>query len=69
MEECQLHFTFGQHLNKRRFTHSREGDKQLLRDLALEGMEYRYGTGNETARQRIDKELHIIDLQDFNAYF
>ncbi|WP_109694094.1 DNA polymerase III subunit alpha [Chitinophaga deserti] len=69
MEECQLHFTFGQHLNKKRFTHSREGDRELLRDLAYEGMEYRYGIGNAEAKQRIDKELLIIDQQDFNAYF
>ncbi|WP_126245141.1 DNA polymerase III subunit alpha [Chitinophaga rhizosphaerae] len=69
MEECQLHFTFGRHLNKKRFTHSRDGDRQLLRDLAYEGMEYRYGTENAEAKQRIDKELLIVDQQDFNAYF
>lgn len=69
MEQCEIVFSPGQHLNKRRFTHSREGDKQLLRDLALEGMAYRYGPHNEEAKARIEKELAIIDLHDFNAYF
>ncbi|MGN7720628.1 DNA polymerase III subunit alpha [Chitinophaga sp. 22620] len=69
MEQCHIDFAFGQHLNKKRFTGSRGEDRQLLREKAFEGMAYRYGPDNEEAKARIEKELAIIDLHDFNAYF
>ncbi|RPE12686.1 DNA polymerase III subunit alpha [Chitinophaga lutea] len=70
MHECDMYLQPGQHLTKKRFTHSREADRELLRDLALEGMGYRYPPyGTEEARRRIEKELDIINTHDFNAYF
>lgn len=69
MEACEIHFRFGNHLNKQRFTDSREGDRELLRSEAMRGMIYRYGPDNKEAKERVEKELQIIDQQDFNAYF
>lgn len=69
MHQCEIYLQPGQSLNKKRFTHSPEADRELLRDLALEGMEYRYGLNDTVARERVEKELRIIDEQDFNAYF
>ncbi|MGX5817813.1 DNA polymerase III subunit alpha [Chitinophaga lutea] len=69
MEACEIRLGTEKLLNKKRFTHSRAADRELLRDLAMEGMDYRYGADHQAARERIEKELEIIDHQDFNAYF
>src|SRR5690606_22811938 len=55
--------------NKKYFTASREDDRILLEKLALEGLMLRYGKNNKLARERVTKELKIIDQLDFNAYF
>ncbi|GEP94147.1 DNA polymerase III subunit alpha [Chitinophaga cymbidii] len=69
MEACEIDFRFGQNLNKKCFTGSRAEDRERLRELALEGMALRYGTDNREARERVEKELFIIDQADFSAYF
>ena len=46
-----------------------EGDKKMLRDLAEAGLKYRYGENNTVAIARLEKELHIIELKNFCAYF
>ena len=55
--------------NKKHFTGSKEGDKKLLEQLGLEGLNYRYGNNNQLARKRLEKELKIIDELGFSAYF
>jgi DNA polymerase III alpha subunit len=40
----------------------------LLRKLALDGLNQRYGRAT-SARQQMEKELTIIDQMDFSAYF
>lgn len=69
MEQCEIAFTFTEHRNKKLFTDTRQHDREKLRALAYEGMSYRYGSNNEAAKARIEKELYIIDQADFNAYF
>lgn len=69
MEACELQFDFKVFRNKRYFTGSAEGDREKLRQLAYEGMLYRYGPDNEEAKSRIEKELRIIEDHNFNAYF
>jgi len=46
-----------------------EGDKKMLRRLAILGLKYRYGENNEEALKRLEKELRIIELKNFCAYF
>ncbi|GAA0523103.1 DNA polymerase III, alpha subunit [Chitinophaga japonensis] len=69
MEACELHFDFRTHRNKKYFLGSAAADRDRLRELACQGMAYRYGTDNAEAKMRIEKELQIIEQQDFNAYF
>jgi len=69
INQCSFDFDFNTVKNKRCFTDSRYNDKLKLAELAYEGMVYRYGLNNAEARQRIDKELQIIDNLEFSAYF
>lgn len=68
-ESCAVTMNFKEAKTKSCFSGSREGDRELLRRLALEGMERRYGKDNAAAAARVEKELRIIDQQRFNAYF
>ncbi|UYQ91844.1 DNA polymerase III subunit alpha [Chitinophaga horti] len=69
MDSCDVQFDLKASRNKQTFTGSRQSDKELLREKAMEGLGWRYGADHEEARQRVEKELHIIDKMDFNAYF
>lgn len=55
--------------NKFFYTGDFEGDKKMLRELAEEGLRYRYGENNTEAIERLEKELRIIELKNFCAYF
>jgi DNA polymerase-3 subunit alpha len=55
--------------NKKTFTGSRENDRELLEKLAYEGMKERYGTDVPVARERVDRELEVINRLGFGAYF
>ncbi len=68
-ERCSFDFDFETVKNKKTFTHSRYNDKLALEQLALQGMAERYGQHHAIARERIDKELHIIHTLGFSAYF
>jgi len=69
MEKCNISFDFHSVKNKKVFSESKENDKILLRKLAYKGMKYRFGENNAVAKQRVDKELSIIEQMDFVAYF
>lgn len=55
--------------NKKYFTGAEESDAGMLQQLALEGLEKRYGNKNEIAQRRVEKELNIIRQMHFTAYF
>src|SRR6056297_1250921 len=67
-EQCKLDFNHSVK-NKASFFSGKEEDRELLRKLTLEGLKKRYGSDNEEARNRVDKELRIIDELGFSAYF
>ena len=69
MEECSIEMEFHTDKTKKIFSTSHEEDRQLLRKLALEGMSGRYTWDNAAARERVEKELAIIDQMGFNAYY
>ncbi|MFN3555735.1 MAG: DNA polymerase III subunit alpha [Bacteroidales bacterium] len=69
LEQCNFDFDFKSPKNKQIFTSSRYDDRLLLEKLALEGMEYRYGRHNKKARERLLKELEVIDRLGFSSYF
>lgn len=62
-------FEFDTPRNKTYYTGSKERDIKLLTGLAYAGMERRYGKNNEQAKQRIEKELKVIDELNFSGYF
>jgi len=69
LDRCSIALEFGTDKNKKHFYDTAEEDKICLKQLALEGMQYRYGPDNAEAERRIRKELKVIDDLGFNAYF
>lgn len=69
MESCSIELEFHADKNKKNFSASSEDDRILLEKLAMDGLTQRYGTRNKEARQRVMKELEIINKLGFNAYF
>ena len=74
LAECSFEFTYKErgsteNKNKKYFKGSFEEDMELLTQLAYAGLEKRYGTDDETARQRVEKELKVIGKLKFSAYF
>ncbi len=68
LDECEIHLD-DTPKNKRCFTGNVYDDRELLRQLAFDGMAYRYGKTNKTAYRRIEKELEIIEQMGFCSYF
>ncbi|NOX46852.1 MAG: DNA polymerase III subunit alpha [Chlorobi bacterium] len=69
IDECEIDFDYKSLKNKKTFTDDVVDDKTLLRKLAFDGLDYRYGMKNKTARERVEKELGIIFKLGFAAYF
>ncbi|MBW8685377.1 DNA polymerase III subunit alpha [Chitinophaga rhizophila] len=69
MDACNINFNFKTPRNKKYFTCSEEEDHALLRQLAYDGMLQRYGPDNAEAKERIEKELNVVQGQHFNGYF
>ncbi|MGV8828950.1 MAG: DNA polymerase III subunit alpha [Breznakibacter sp.] len=69
IQQCTFDFDFGSAKNKKVFTDAPDNDKLLLEQLAYQGMADRYGANHAIARERIEKELHIIHTLGFSAYF
>src|SRR5699024_4142773 len=69
LADCSFDFDFKSIKNKRTFTGNRYDDKQLLYKYAMDGLERRYGKENKEAKERVLKELDIIDKLNFSSYF
>ncbi|WMJ74699.1 DNA polymerase III subunit alpha [Cytophagaceae bacterium ABcell3] len=67
-ESCSILFD-GESKNRKNLTGDLNDDRLLLEKLALEGFEQRYGRYNKVAKERLVKELDIINRLGFNAYF
>jgi DNA polymerase III alpha subunit len=68
IDQCGVQMALHTDKNKKHFSASKEDDRILLEKLAFDGLEYRYGS-NATARERVVRELKIINELNFNAYF
>ena len=68
LDDCEINLDDSPK-NKRCFTGNVYDDRELLRQLAFDGMVYRYGKTNKTAYRRVEKELEIIEKMGFCAYF
>jgi len=69
MDACEIKMDFGSDKNKKTFSARKKDDAHLLRKLALDGLQARYGASNAAAKARVDKELDIINRLGFNSYF
>lgn len=69
IESCNFQFEFNTPRNKKYYTKSKEGDRLLLENLAQSGLIKRYGSNNQIAKERVLKELKVIDKLNFSGYF
>jgi DNA polymerase-3 subunit alpha len=66
---CSMEFEFGTNKNKKRFTSSEEEDFRLLKQLACDGLSYRYTDVTDEILDRLNKELKVIRELNFCSYF
>lgn len=69
LKQCSFDFDFAEVKNKKVYTSDRYSDRNLLIKLAYDGMLRRYGSRNKVAKERVDKEIDIIDKLGFSSYF
>lgn len=69
IDRCNFEYEFGIPRNRKYYTKSRDEDMNLLRQLAQQGMVKKYGRDNITAKQRVEKELKVIEELEFSGYF
>lgn len=69
LEACSIEMEFHTDKNKKVYSASKEDDRVLLEKLARDGFRTRYGRNNRAARERLIKELRIIDQMGFTAYY
>lgn len=69
LSQCSFEFDFKQSKNKKTFTGNRYDDKQLLYRYAMDGLARRYAPKDQRAKERVLKELDIIDNLNFSSYF
>jgi DNA polymerase-3 subunit alpha len=69
LDNCRIEMEFRVDKNKKSFSATAEDDRILLEKLATEGLAARYGRKNKVARDRLYKELKIINDLGFNSYF
>lgn len=66
---CSFDYDFKEIKNKKTFTGNKQEDKELLQKLAYEGLALRYSKMDLIAKERVEKELDIINKLGFCAYF
>ncbi|HBX88064.1 MAG TPA: DNA polymerase III subunit alpha, partial [Marinilabiliaceae bacterium] len=69
LAECSFDFDFKSIKNRKTFTGNRRDDKELLHKYAIDGLIRRYGANDKNAKERVEKELEIIDKLNFSSYF
>lgn len=69
LESCQVELPKDPALNLQTYTGSRKKDMKLLKKLCFDGLSYRYPSANFKVKERIDKELELIEQKNFVSYF
>jgi DNA-directed DNA polymerase III PolC len=69
IDTCNFTYDFQTPKNKKYYTNNRKSDMDLLTSLAKQGLAWRYGKKNIQARERMEKELKVIDQLEFSGYF
>ncbi len=70
LDECQvIDFEFGKNKNKKTFSGSARGDKELLIKLCEDSLEYRYPKKEKHVIERFNYEIKLITELGFASYF
>ena len=69
LESCQVELPEEPALNLQTYTGSRKKDVKLLKKLCYDGLTYRYPQADFKVRERIEKELQLIEQKNFVSYF
>ncbi len=71
LNQSHIEFDFSEKRseNQHSYTGSMEEDVKLLRQLCLEGLDYRYPTMSDIIQARVEKELETIQQMNFVSYF
>lgn len=69
LDDCSFDYDFSYPRNKKHYTRSKADDIKLLTSLAYAGLTKKYGDHHKEARQRVEKELKVIDELGFSGYF
>jgi len=69
IDSCNFKFDFATPKNKKFYTNNRRSDMALLTSLAKQGLIRRYGSDNSQAKERVEKELKVIEQLEFSGYF
>ena len=68
MESCTIAMEYGSDKTKKCFSGDIGRDREMMKELTEEGLRSRYGE-NPLAKERVDKELELINKLGLNAYF
>jgi DNA polymerase-3 subunit alpha len=69
MNQCSIDCTPGDDKNKKFYTDNKANDLRYLREETLKGFSRRYGSDETIWRERVEKELAIIENKNFTAYY
>lgn len=69
IDQCSIDFDLGTDKNKKTITGSEESDWNFLVEKTWEGFSKRYSEKNKILQERIERELEIIKLKRFCAYY
>ena len=69
LEKCSFRLNLGNNNNRNSFTGSPAADRELLFKLCREGLRLRYSPTHRLAKERLEKELQVIDRLGFSTYF
>ena len=69
LEDCNVVLPDEASLNLQTYTGSKQKDLRLLKKLAYDGILYRYPTVDFKVKERIEKELELIEKKNFVSYF
>ncbi|MHA3786843.1 DNA polymerase III subunit alpha [Flavobacterium hauense] len=69
ISQCNFEYDFTTPKNKKHYTGNKQGDIELLTNLAQAGLISRYGNDHKQAKARVEKELKVINELNFSGYF
>jgi DNA-directed DNA polymerase III PolC len=69
LDQCSINFNLGEDKNKKTVTGDCRSDLALLRERAEEGFQRRFDASDPALRERFERELRIIELKNFCAYY